>query len=115
MKIREKKKVASKCNKGIAGLKRGFAAIYALLLCILPQTVYAAGELDPTAAVGKLSALVISIISAAGGIFLIYSIVQLGIAYKRQDSASKADALNGVIGGIIICAAPWIVKYITGN
>ncbi len=113
MKIREKaKKVAS---KGIAGLKRGFAAIYALMLCILPQTVYAAGELDPTAAIGKLSTLVTSIISAAGGIFLIYSIVQLGIAYKRQDSASKADALNGVIGGIIICAAPWIVKYITGN
>lgn len=98
----------------IGEIKKKITAALLLIMCMIPQAAYA-DELDPTAAIGKLSSLVTSIISAAGGIFLIYSIVQLGIAYKRQDAASKADALNGVIGGVIICAAPWIVKYLTGN
>lgn len=95
-------------------MKKKYIALMMLSLCSLPQNAYAA-DLDPTATVSKLYTLIVSIISAGGGIFLIYSIVQFGIAHKRQDAGSKADATNGIIGGIIICAAPWIVKYLTGN
>lgn len=94
--------------------KKKYMAILMLMICTLPQNAYAA-DLDPTAAVTKLYTLITSIISAGGGIFLIYSIVQFGIAHKRQDAGSKADATNGMIGGLIICGAPWIVKFLIGN
>ena len=104
----------NKLKKFFCETKKKYMAILMLSLCMLPQNAYA-DDLDPTAAVSKLYTLIVAIISAGGGIFLIYSIVQFGIAHKRQDAGSKADAINGIIGGVIICAAPWIVKYLTGN
>lgn len=103
-----------KLKNFIKETKEKWIAAFMLSLSMLPQSAYA-DELDPAATVSKLYTLIVSIISAGGGIFLIYSVVQFGIAHKRQDAGSKADATNGIIGGIIICAAPWIVKYLTGN
>lgn len=94
--------------------KKKCISIFMLTICAMPQIAFA-DNLDPTATVNKLYTLITSIISAGGGIFLIYSIVQFGIAHKRQDAGSKADATNGIIGGIIICAAPWIVNYLIGK
>lgn len=69
---------------------------------------------DPVAAINKLKTLVTSLVSAVGGVILLWSIVQLGIGIKRHDPAAFSENILGVVAGLVIAAAPWVVTYIVG-
>ena len=81
-------------------------------VALAAETGTSAGEVDPIKAVNNLSLLVTTLVSAVGGVVLMFSVLQLGIAIKQQNSASKAEALLGILGGLVIACAPWVVNYI---
>lgn len=69
---------------------------------------------DPLEGISNLETLLFSIVSAIGGVILLWSIVQLGIAIKKHDPAATTEAILGIVAGLCIACAPWIVSYITG-
>ena len=70
------------------------------------------GGEDPVAGINNLSTLIVSVISAVGGIILLWSVVQLGIAIKKHDPAATSESVLGLVAGLIIACAPWVVNYI---
>lgn len=69
---------------------------------------------SPVQGINNLSTLIFSIISAIGGVILVWGFVQLGIALKKHDQASYSEAIMSIAGGLIIACAPWIVSYVLG-
>lgn len=82
---------------------------------VLAATGLAFADTDPVAGINNLKTLIASIISAVGGIVLLWSAVQLGIAVKKHDPAATSEAFLGVAAGLIIACAPWVVNYIIGG
>lgn len=94
------------------------SGIVLAVITLMSQTGFALasnGSVNPQTAVNNLSTLFISLISALGGIILLWSIVQLGIGMKRHDPAATSEALLGVVAGLIIAGGPWVVSYILGK
>lgn len=108
IRLREKK---NKCKRYIEQIRTGFMS--AVLIASATCFTYAAT--DPVAGIGNLNKLIASIVSAVGGIVLLWSAVQLGIAVKKHDPAATTEAFFGIAAGLIIAAAPWVVSYINGN
>jgi len=73
-----------------------------------------AAEVDPLAAINRLTTLITTIVSSIGVIVILYGALQWGLAHRQQNSAEESAAVNTVIGGVIIAAAPWLVKYLLG-
>lgn len=82
---------------------------------VLSATCLAYADTDPVAGISNLNKLISSIVSAVGGIILLWSAVQLGIAVKKHDPAATSEAFLGVAAGLIIACAPWVVNYIIGG
>lgn len=91
-------------------IKKIIITVNMILFAAIPIPVHAAS--DPTTGVSRLTTIITSVVSAAGIIFLIWSVVNLGIAIKRRDPASAGEAILGVIGGIMIACAPWIAQQL---
>lgn len=84
-------------------------------ILVLSGTCFAYADTDPIAGINNLNKLISSIISAAGGLFLLWSAVQLGIAMKKHDPAATSEAFIGIAAGLVIACAPWVVNYIIGG
>lgn len=82
---------------------------------VLSGTCFSYADTDPVAGINNLKTLIASIVSAVGGIILLWSAVQLGIAVKKHDPAATSEAFLGVAAGLIIACAPWVVNYIIGG
>lgn len=101
------RKITKEIKKIIAAFAFGIG-----MLLSTSKYIFAIG--DPTAAIGNLTTLIAGIVSAAGVLILIWASVNLGLAIKRRDPASTSEATFGVIGGLLIAAAPWVAKYLAG-
>lgn len=102
-------------NKLFKKLRRKASAAMtgALVFAASINMAYAA-EQNALTAINNLSTLISSIVSAFGGIILLFGCIQLGMGFKKQDPASKAEGIGAIIGGLIVACAPWIIKEITG-
>lgn len=106
------KKVREKKNKGILNqIRTGIMS----MVFVMSGACFAYAATDPVAGIGNLNKLISSIVSAVGGIILLWSAVQLGIAVKKHDPAATSEAFLGVAAGLIIACAPWVVNYINGG
>ncbi|MGC2873999.1 glutamyl-tRNA amidotransferase [Ihubacter sp. mB4P-1] len=106
--------VVEKKNK--RNMKEEFrSAFFSAALMLSTTGIAFAAPSDPIAGINNLSKLISSIISAVGGVILLWSAVQLGIAVKKHDPAATSEAFLGIAAGLIIACAPWVVNYISGS
>ena len=80
------------------------------ILSITTPTVYAAS--DPLSVINNLSNFIFDIVTAVGGIMVVFGIVQFGLAMKSHDPAQKANSVFTVVGGLIIAGAETILNII---
>ena len=85
-------------------------SISIIFLTVIP-TVYA--EEDPINIVNNLSNLIFQLITAIGGIILGMGVFQFGMSWKSHDPSQRSNGLLGILGGIIIVSAKFILDYIT--
>lgn len=83
---------------------------FATFLSITTPTVYAAT--DPLSVINNLSNFIFDIITAVGGIMVVFGLVQFGLAMKSHDPAQKANSVFTVVGGLIIAGAETILNII---
>lgn len=85
-------------------MKRNFKKIYwtmaAGVIGLLPTTTLAAP--DAVTTVNKLKDLMLSILSAAGVIMVIWGIVQVAMGFKSQDGTQKSHGILFLAGGALI-------------
>lgn len=94
-------------NKRVALLSAFFIA-----LMLIPTVALA--EVDPISTINNAKTLLLTIVSAIGVMVLVYGILTLGMAWNREDTAGKTQGINGIVAGVIVAAAPWIVNYLLG-
>ena len=82
------------------------------LLSITTPTVYAAT--DPLSVINNLSNFIFDIVTAVGGIMVVFGIVQFGMALKSHDPSQKASSIFTIVGGLIIAFAKTILNIIMG-
>ena len=101
---------------GEKGYKRFRVFAYTLLLLAIcgTSTVVLAAD-DPLSVVNNLSNFIFGLIRAVGMIILGFSIVQIGLSIKSHDPSQRANAVMGVLGGVIIFCTKQILKIITGG
>ena len=80
------------------------------LLSITTPTVYAAT--DPLSVINNLSNFIFDIITAVGGIMVVFGLVQFGLAMKSHDPSQKANSVFTIVGGLIIAGAETIFNLI---
>lgn len=80
------------------------------LLSITTPTVYAAT--DPLSVINNLSNFIFDIITAVGGIMVVFGLVQFGLAMKSHDPSQKANSVFTIVGGLIIAGAETILNLI---
>lgn len=104
-----------KNNKFEEKLKK-FRKVSTILICIATflsittPTVYAAT--DPLSVINNLSNFIFDIITAVGGIMVVFGIVQFGLAMKSHDPSQKANSVFTIVGGLIIAGAETILNVI---
>ncbi len=85
---------------------------FATFLSITTPTVYAAS--DPLSVINNLSNFIFDIVTAVGGIMVVFGIVQFGMALKSHDPSQKASSIFTIVGGLIIAFAKTILNIIMG-
>ena len=106
-----------KNNKLEERLKK-FRKVSTVLICIstilsiTTPTVYAAS--DPLSVINNLSNFIFDIVTAVGGIMVVFGIVQFGMALKSHDPSQKASSIFTIVGGLIIAFAKTILNIIMG-
>lgn len=106
-----------KNNKFEEKLKK-FRKVNTILICfvtflsITTPTVYAAS--DPLSVINNLSNFIFDIVTAVGGIMVVFGIVQFGMALKSHDPSQKANSIFTIVGGLIIAFAKTILNIIMG-
>lgn len=89
-----------------------FTIYTCLVICSnMVVTVYA--EEDPVTIINNLSDMIFQLITAVGGIILGMGVVQFGMSWKSHDPSQRANGLLGILGGIIIISAKYIMNRIT--
>lgn len=101
----KEKSIARRCR---------MAAILIVMTVIFTVPAYATGG-DPVAAVNNLSNFAATLISAAGGIIILFGVVQFGMGFMSHDPSQKSNGILILVGGIIIACAPAIVRMIQGS
>ena len=86
-----------------------------LLLLFILSPIGVLAEDDPLAVINNLSELIFALTRAIGGILVVFSVTQLGLSFKSHDPSQRANAVMGVLGGVIIFCTKQILKIITGG
>ena len=103
------KREMNKIKKLEKGLKIARLFLVVLFMCI---NVYAAGD-DPLSVVNNLSDFIFSITKVVGGIFIVFGIINFGLAFKSQDPSQKTNSVFQIVGGAVIFFAKEILNLLT--
>lgn len=99
-------------------LKKAFkrVTLFMLLLSVNASIAFADDDVtnDVSQKISKFGELFGAIVTAVGGVVLIWAAVNLGLAIKRRDPAATTEALLGFAAGLIIALAPQVVNYVMG-
>lgn len=87
------------------------AFLMGLLLCLFCATPVFATEVV-TQKLGSIESLVSGIITAAGGIVLLWGIFEFAAAYQSHDTSQQIQSLKKIVSGLVMAAAPTIVNML---
>lgn len=73
-----------------------------LILNLNVVNVYAASTSSITAPLNNLKTLLLAIVGAVGGVFLVKGVYEFAVAYQQGDNAGMSAALKGLISGIMM-------------
>lgn len=83
-------------------LKKIYWTVATLVIGLLPTTALAAP--DALTAIDNLKNLMLSILSGAGVIMVIWGIVQVAMGFKSQDGTQKSHGILFLAGGALIAS-----------
>lgn len=91
-------------------LKKIYGTMAAGAIGLLPTTALAGP--DALTAIDNLKNLMLSIISAAGVILVIWGIVQVAMGFKSQDGTQKAHGVLFLVGGLLIASVGTVLTVL---
>lgn len=98
--------------------KKGLVTFMTVLVCMFGMSIccYAAGEdlSTITAPIDRVYDFICAIVSAAGGIMLIFGIISLVSNWQSHDTTQQVAGIMKCAASIVIAVAPWVVQYILG-
>lgn len=71
-----------------------------------------AGVAEVTNGINVLKTLVLACVAGVGVIFLAWGLLDFGSSYSSHDTTQQSVAIKKVVGGIIMIAAPAILKLL---
>ena len=85
--------------------KRMYWTIATVAMGLLPTSAFAEGETTGAVDVlGNLKTFMLSLLSAAGVIVVIWGIVQVAMGFKSQDGTQKTQGILFLAGGAIMAS-----------
>lgn len=69
-------------------------------------------DIDITQMLNNTNTLMGTIITALGGIILLFGVANFGLSFLSHDPSQKATGLKCMVGGAIVASASSIVTYI---
>jgi Na+/melibiose symporter-like transporter len=91
-------------------MKRKTIALAAAFIAAYTRPVSAASEI--TGKINSIYDLVLGIVTAVGGIVLVWGIFDFATGYQQHDSAQQTASVKKIVAGIIMCAAGALVAIL---
>lgn len=107
-----KKMIKKAVNVAVRFRQTIAAEVFALSFAYMtaPVPVFAASYLEP---LEKLKTVLISIVSVAGGIILIYGVVKFAESFQKKDQNGEYMAVYTIIAGGIMIGVGAVVNALT--